>query len=153
MRHILGLLGIIILLAVSASAQGPAGDGVDSGLGRTSRSSGSASSPSYDSFYTPWQFSLDYQYNQINLVGTPFSTSGLNVSLVRNYNQWIGVEGQMGSGVGNTGTTTSPANLSVKSMFLGGGPRLTIRNHTRFEPWGHAIAFGNRGACIPWNGE
>jgi hypothetical protein len=141
MRHLLGLLGITILLAVSASAQGPEGTGGGNELGsKTSRNSGSASSSGYDWGYSPWQFSLGYQYNQINLTGNSFSTNGLYSDLVRNINPWLGVEGQMGAGFGNTGTTTSPSNLNVKNLFLAGGPRITLRNHTRFEPWVHGIA-------------
>jgi hypothetical protein len=49
------------------------------------------------------------------------------------------VEGQVGIGFGNTGTTTTPANLNAQSLFFGGGPRLAYRNHGRIEPWLHLV--------------
>ena len=132
MRQVLSLLGFIFLLAASASAQGPTGVGAGSG---SARGSGSYSRQEY----TPWQVSLGYQYNRINLTGTPFNTNGLNAGVVRYFGRWFGVEGQLGLGFGNTGTTTSPSNLALHSLFAGGGARLAYRNRSRIEPWIHIV--------------
>jgi hypothetical protein len=130
MRRGLLLLGAILCLYVSASAQGPAGAGAGGGNGP--RRSGST----YE--LSEWQLSGGYQYQRINLTGTPFNTNGLNVSVVRYFRRWLGAEGQLGFGFGNTGATTIPPNLSAKSIIAGGGPRLALRGYSRFEPWIHA---------------
>ena len=133
MKRFTCLFGTLFLLAVSASAQGPAGAGAGSG--------GHASSPHTFSYhdYSAWQASAGYQYNQINLLGSPFTTHGLNISVVRFFGRYFGVEGQVGFGFGNTGTTSTPPNLTVQSLFFGGGPRLAFRNRGRIEPWIHGV--------------
>ncbi len=130
-RQTLLLLGAILCLIPSASAQGLAGGGARAQTGSTRRS---------DSTYelSEWQVSAGYQFERVNLLGTPFDTNGLNVSVVRYFNSWFGAEGQLGLGFGNTGATTFPPDLSAKSIIVGVGPRLALRGHTRFEPWIHA---------------
>jgi hypothetical protein len=132
MRRILILVGAVLFLSISAAAQGPAGAG---GGGRGGSHSGSWSRHDL----TDWQFALGYQYNRINLVGSPFNTNGLNTSVVRFFGAWFGVEAQAGFGFGRTGATTNPPNLTAKSLFVGGGPRLALRGHSRIEPWVHAV--------------
>jgi hypothetical protein len=130
MQRLVCLVGSILLLAVSAAAQGPAGAGASpSGRSHT------FSSPDF----TTWQFSMGYQYNRVNLLGTPFTTNGLSMSVARYFGRWLGLEGQMGVGFGNTGATTTPTNLNVQSLFVGGGPRLAFRNRGRLEPWLHLV--------------
>ena len=136
MRRFLVLVGSLAFLSISAHAQGPVGAGA--GIRRTHSTSHSGSEYSGD--LSQWQFSFGYQYNQVNLIGKPFTTSGLNASATRYFTSWFGVEGQAGFGFGNTGTTTSPSNLAVGSVFLGAGPRLALRGHSRIEPWIHAVA-------------
>jgi hypothetical protein len=130
MRQTLSLLGAMLCLCVSATAQGPAGAGA--GRGSTPRS---RSPQEYQ--LSEWQISIGYQYERVNLLGTPFNTNGLNVSLVRYFGRWLGAEGQVGFGFGNTGVTTVPPNLTAKSILAGVGPRLALRGHGRFEPWIH----------------
>jgi hypothetical protein len=86
-----------------------------------------------------WQVAVGYQFNGIHLYATDFHTSGFNVSLARYFGNFFGIEVQTGAGFGNTGTTTFPANLSARSVFVGGGPRFAVRNTGRIEPWGHAV--------------
>jgi len=136
MRRFLVLVGCLALLSISARAQGPAGVGAGGSQSRSTSRSGSE----YAGDLSQWQLSMGYQYNRINLTGNPFSTSGLNVSATRYFASWFGVEGQAGFGFGNTGTTTNPSNLEVGSVFLGVGPRLALRSHSRIEPWIHAVA-------------
>jgi hypothetical protein len=134
MRQTLILVGAVLFLSVSASAQGPAGAGADS---HPRTRSGSHPRTAYE--LTNWQVSLGYQFNRINLTGSPFDTNGLNSSFVRYFGRWIGAEAQLGLGFGNTGAATAPPNLTAKSLFAGGGPRLVLRGHGRIEPWAHAI--------------
>jgi len=134
MKRSICMLGSILLLAISAAAQGPAGAGAGSGTGSRA-SSRTFSSPDF----TNWQVALSYQYNRVNLLGTPFITHGLNIGVTRYFGRWFGIEGQVGAGFGNSGATTTPANLDVKSLFAGGGPRLAFRNSGRIEPWLHFI--------------
>jgi hypothetical protein len=135
MRQTLKLLGVLLFLAVSAGAQGPPPAGVGAGSGSTG-----GSRPFARGDFASWQVSLGYQYNKINLIGTPFNTNGLNADIVRYFGRWFGVEGQFGVGFGNTGSTSTPPNLGVHSLFAGGGVRLAYRNHSRIEPWVHIVA-------------
>jgi opacity protein-like surface antigen len=130
MRRIFPLVVLILIFSIGAAAQGQAGAGAN---GRSSPFP--ASAPSLDP--PQWQLALGYQYNRINLTGSPFNTNGLNGSIARYFGNWFGLEAQVGTGFGNTGSTTSPANLSVKSVFAGTGPRLAYRGHWRIEPWIH----------------
>jgi hypothetical protein len=101
MRQVLILVGAILFFSLSAMAQGPAGAGTKGGGSTRSRTrSGPRPRNNYD--LTKWQVAIGYQYNRINLVGTPFNTNGLNTSVVRFFGRWIGLEGQMGLGYGNT---------------------------------------------------
>jgi hypothetical protein len=125
MRHALILVGVVLFLSISAAAQGPAGAG---------------SGPVSAAGLNQWQLGLGYQYNRINLTGTPFNTNGLNASIVRFFlDRWFGLEAQLGAGFGNAGATTVPANLTVKSLFVGAGPRLAYRGRGRVEPWVHGV--------------
>jgi hypothetical protein len=142
MRQIIGLVGTFLLLAVSAAAQGPAGAGAGGEKASSPKGQGRTRTFSVRE-YSPWQMALGYQYNQINLLGSPFTTNGLNVSAVRYFGRWIGVEGQVGFGFGNTGTTSTPPNLKTQSLFFGAGPRLAYRNRGRIEPWIHVV-FGEQ---------
>jgi hypothetical protein len=129
MRTCIFLLGTFLLFSVSAVAQEPAG------VGSSPHYSG-ASGHNLD----PWQLAVGYQYNRVNLIGTPFNTHGVNVTVTRYFGRWFGVEGQVGTGFfGTTGQTTTPPNLSAKSIFVGGGARLAYRNKSRYEPWIHAV--------------
>jgi hypothetical protein len=140
MRQVLILVGAILFFSLSAMAQGPAGAGTKGGGGESTRSrtrSGPRPRNNYD--LTKWQVAIGYQYNRINLVGTPFNTNGLNTSVVRFFGRWIGLEGQLGLGYGNTGASTIPPSLTAKSLFAGGGPRLAFRGRSRIEPWVHVV--------------
>lgn len=132
MRLRVVLLGGVLLLSLfpsTAKAQGPAGVGSES-----------AGPPVPEHRDSPWQIEVGYQYNRVNLIGSPFSTHGVNVSFARFLKSWLAVEAGLGSGfLGKTGQTTNPPNLDAKSIFVGGGPRVVLHNHTRFEPWAHAL--------------
>jgi hypothetical protein len=120
------LAGLVLFCALGAAAQRPAGVGSDQ-------------VPDYGLAPTKWQVAVGYQYNFIDLTGGTFSTNGMNTSVERYFGKWVGLEGQVGMGFGNTGSTSAPGNLDAKSLFLGAGPRLAYRGHGRFEPWVHAL--------------
>jgi hypothetical protein len=129
MRKAIFILGIILAFSISAAAQGPMGVGSQGGYFTDGEHPND-----------PWQVSLGYQYNRDNLLGSPFNTSGLNVSATRFFGRWLGVEAQLGTGfLGTTGETTTPPKLSVKSIFVGAGPRLAFRTGSRYEPWAHLV--------------
>jgi hypothetical protein len=134
------LVVAVLLFSLSAAAQAPAGAGADGGAGPSSRSrTRPGPGPRYNYDLTEWQVAIGYQYNRINLLGTPFNTNGLNTSVVRFFRSWVGLEGQLGLGYGNTGTATVPPSLIAKSLFAGGGPRLAFRGRSRIEPWVHVV--------------
>jgi|SRR5882672_5733066 len=130
MRQIVILVGAVLFLSASAAAQGPGLAGA-----------GTRSGPRFPSNYghTEWQFAIGYQFNRINMSGVPYNSNGLTTSLVRFFGNWIGLEGQLGLGIGTTGAATVPPSLTTKSVFLGGGPRLVHRGHGRIEPWVHGV--------------
>lgn len=135
MRRIGTLLMGVLVFSIAAQAQGPAGAGAGDGTHGSSRDSSFSRSD-----FTPWQLAIGYQYNRINLVGIPFNTNGANVTITRFFGRWFGLDAQAGAGFfGNTGTSTTPPDLGVHSLFVGGGPRLAYRNHSRIEPWIHAV--------------
>lgn len=136
MRRVLFLVGAVLFFSLSATAQGPVGAGTNGGTFPRTRS---GPSPSYNYDLTEWQVAIGYQYNRINLLGTPFNTNGFNTSVVRFFGRWVGLEGQVGLGFGNTGAATVPPSLTAKSLFAGGGPRLAFRGRSRIEPWAHVV--------------
>ena len=132
MRRFFLIFLVFLAFAGVAAAQGPVG--VGAGSGPRSRTSALSSAN-----FSQWQIAFGYQYNRINLLGTPFNTDGLNVTVTRFFGKWFGVDGQVGTGFfGNTGATSNPPNLGVHTVFVGGGPRVAFRGHSRFEPWVHA---------------
>ncbi len=129
MRTAISLLGAFLFLATSAFAQGPAGVGSEGGY----LSVGNHAE-------NKWEVAIGYQYNRDNLLGSPFNTHGLNVSATRYFGRWLGAEAQLGTGFfGNSGQTSTPPNLDVKSTFFGAGPRVAWRTLGRFEPWAHLV--------------
>jgi len=145
MRQILILVGVVLCLSVPASAQGPAGAGTGVGSGRHSRS---------PSELSKWQLTFGYQFNRINLLGKPFNTNGLNVSTVRYFGKRIGAEAQVGGGFGNTGATTVPPSLTVKSLFAGAARTSRFAamagsnpGHTPSSEWNFSV-LARRQGCL-----
>jgi hypothetical protein len=135
MRHFCSLFAAVFLFPVIAAAQGPVGAGAGSGPTPRSRTSAYSAKD-----FTEWQVAIGYQYDRINLLGTPFNTNGLNIGVTRFFGRWFGLDGQVGIGLGgNTRNSSSPPNLDAHSVFVGGGPRLAFRGRSRFEPWVHVV--------------
>jgi hypothetical protein len=111
--------------------------------------SGTPQSPFAGRAPLPWQVSLGYQFNHINIRGTllPFNTIGVNVSVVRYIVQGFGLEAAAGGGYG-----IAQQNAKAGTLFVGAGAHFIYMNRTRFEPWAHGLIGGatlNLGAPIP----
>lgn len=132
MRKFVLLLGATLCLSGVAKAQ-------DRTVSFAAPSPAAASPQYFGPETTQWQLAVGYQYNNIKLGSSRFHTNGFNTSIVRFFGNSFGLEGQVGAGFGNTGTATSPTNLDVKSVFVGGGPHLAYRGESHLEPWVHAI--------------
>src|ERR1700722_6835260 len=124
MRVAIFLLGIFLFLSASAAAQGPAGVGTPDGAG-------TGYSPASLQNGEPWQIGIGYQFNRDNLLGSPFNTNGVIISVGRSFRTWSAGEAQVGGGLTHvTGGSSIPPNLGGKSLFGGAGPRLVYRNRT-----------------------
>jgi opacity protein-like surface antigen len=132
MRKFVLLLGAILSVSVMAKAQ-------DRVMSFAAPSPAAASPQFFGTSTTHWQLAAGYQFNSIKLGSSRFNTNGFNTSIVRFFGNSFGLEGQVGAGFGNTGTSTSPSNLTAKSVFVGGGPRLAYRGESRLQPWVHAV--------------
>jgi hypothetical protein len=130
MRGVFFLTAIFLLFSGSAAAQGPAGVGAEPGFFSTGAHE-----------ENKWNLGVGYQYNRDHLVGNPFNTSGISVTTARFLDRWFAIEAQLGTGLtGNTGQSSAPPNLTAKSLFIGAGPRVAYRTHSRYEPWVHLLA-------------
>lgn len=87
-----------------------------------------------------WEMGVGFQYTDfLPASGTRFHNLGINTSVTRFFGEWFGIEGDLGLGFGNTGKATDPPNLTAKSLFVAGGPRIAYRSNSRWEPWGHFL--------------
>ena len=137
MRRYILLLGFLCSFSLAAAAQGPQGVGSDS-YGETAIRAGVGAEPTAP-LASPWRFAVGYQYNRIDLSGTPFTTVGANISASRLFTNWLGAEAQAGFGFGNSGGTTVPSNLTVKTTLVAAGPRLVLP-----RPWPADRSLGPR---------
>lgn len=86
--------------------------------------------------YPTWQLSMGFQYQHFHINGASFPTYGYDTDIIRSVNNWGSLEGMGAFGFGHLAGSGSPA---TKSLFVGGGPRITIRNDSRIEPWVHVL--------------
>jgi hypothetical protein len=84
----------------------------------------------------PWQLGVGFQYLQFNVLGQSFHNFGYQADVTRYLNNWFGLEGTAIAGFGSLSTNSS---IDAKSLFLGGGPHISIHNSNHFEPWVHLI--------------
>jgi hypothetical protein len=97
----------------------------------------SGGSPAAAGYATPrWEVGTGYQYNYIDIRGafSPFSTNGFNISGTRYFGRVLGIEADTGFGFGH-----AAPGVSARSIFVGGGPHIAYRTHSRFEPWVHGL--------------
>jgi hypothetical protein len=87
----------------------------------------------------PWQLTIGYQFNHIDIRGAlpPFNTIGVNASLVRYIRSGLGVEAAAGGAYGK-----AVDSASLGSLFVGAGLHLIYTNRTHFEPWAHGLLGG-----------
>ncbi len=101
--------------------------------------SGAPQSPFAGRSPLPWQVSVGYQFNHVNVRGSliPFNAIGVNASVVRYIVQGFGLEAAAGGGYG-----IAQQNAKAGTLFVGAGAHLIYMNRTRFEPWGHGLIGG-----------
>ena len=85
----------------------------------------------------PWQLGVGFEYLHFNVLGQSFHNLAYQAGVTRYFSNWFGLEGTAIAGFGHTGTSPS---IDAKSLFLGGGPHISLLNTTHFEPWVHVIA-------------
>lgn len=89
----------------------------------------------------PWQLGVGFQYLHYNVLGLSFHNLGYKADITRYFNNWFGVEGTAIAGFGHAGPNGS---VDAKSLFLGGGPHISIYNTNHFEPWAHILVGWDR---------
>ena len=92
-----------------------------------------------------FQLGFGYQYQHFSVLGQTFHDHGYNTDVSVHVFDWItgaslrlavAAEGTAVFGFGNTGGTP---NLTAKSLFIGGGPHVSIQSDSRIEPWIHVL--------------
>ena len=146
MQKFLLLLAAISLVSVTAAAQDSSATVTFVDPGAPAPAAPPAPQISSSGFY-PWQVAIGYQLDLDHLSagpwngggGSTFHTNGLNFSVVRYFGTLFGLEGQIGTGFGNTGGSTTPKNITAKSVFAAGGAHFSLRDSQKVEPWVHAL--------------
>jgi hypothetical protein len=132
MRKLLMLAVLLFCVALTAAADDPAVDAVPS-LPSDAPAAPASSTPAD---YSKWQLAAGFQYQHYKVYGLSFPNYGFSADVTRALNKWGSLEGMVGFGFGNA---SGPVNPDAKSLFLGGGPRLTMRDKSKFEPWMHVL--------------
>jgi opacity protein-like surface antigen len=86
--------------------------------------------------YTKWELGVGFQYQHYKAFGLSFPNYGFNTDITRAVNRWGALEGMVALGFGHGGGTLNP---EAKSLFVGGGPRVTVRSRSKLEPWFHLL--------------
>jgi hypothetical protein len=93
-----------------------------------------------------FEVGINYQFERYREFGSNFDNNGIlgsfNVHVFDpltsvSWRLTAALEGAAGAGFG--GQTGGTPNLAVKSVFVGGGPRLAIESAARLEPWVHLL--------------
>ena len=85
----------------------------------------------------PWQIELGFQYLHYDVLGLSFHDLAYQAGVTRYLTNNFGVEGTAIAGFGHAGSSPS---ITANSIFLGGGPHISLLNRNHFEPWVHVIA-------------
>ena len=133
MRKLFVLCGAILCLSLTAAAQETTA---------VFDATSPASEPAAPGSLTPpdreaWQLGIGFQYQHYVVLGQNFHTFGYNADITRYLNNWFGIEGTAAFGYGSAGTTPS---ISAKSLFVGGGPHVSLHSGSRVEPWVHVLS-------------
>jgi opacity protein-like surface antigen len=81
--------------------------------------------------------SVSYSYFRLGGSGG-FNQNGVSGSLAYNPNRWLGLVGDFG------GYHASPGGVSLNTYTYLFGPRLTLRNPTKINPFAQALIGGSR---------
>ncbi len=81
--------------------------------------------------------SLSYSYFRLG-GSNGLNQNGVSGSLAYNPNRWLGLVGDIG------GYHASPSGVSVNTYTYLFGPRLTLRNPTKINPFGQVLFGGSR---------
>lgn len=85
----------------------------------------------------PWQLSMGYQYMYFDFRGFKANMSGTNTTIVRYFNDHLGVEGSIATEFGRL----NPAFYG-RMILYDGGVRWTFHRTGKWEPWVHGDAGG-----------
>jgi hypothetical protein len=133
MRKSLILCVALLSISVTASAQ-------DSSAAldmSSSESMPAAPAPLIPADREPWQLGVGFQYLHFAVLGQTFHDFGYQADVTRYFSNWFGLEGTAIAGFGHTDANS---NVDAKSLFLGGGPHVTLWNTAHLEPWVHVLA-------------
>jgi hypothetical protein len=92
-----------------------------------------------------FQIGAGYQAQHYRVLGQSFHTNGYNTDFSVHAFDWItgaslrvavAAEGTATFGFGHTPGTP---NLNAKSLFIGGGPHVSIQSESFIEPWVHVL--------------
>lgn len=137
MRKLSILCAALFCFSITASAQDPT-----AALDAASPASEPAAPASLiPADRDPWQLGVGFQYLHYNVLGLKFHDLGYQADLTRYFNNWFGVEGTVIAGFGHAGSNPS---FVAKSVFLGGGPHISLHNFNRLEPWAHVLVGWDR---------
>ncbi|HWF13201.1 MAG TPA: hypothetical protein VG272_05660 [Candidatus Acidoferrales bacterium] len=135
MRKLTILCVALFCLSLTASAQdSPAA--FDTASPASEAVPAPAPAPLLPSDRDPWQVGLGFQYLQFNVLGVRFHDFAYKVDGTRYLNNWFGVEGAVIAGFGHV---EGAPKVDAKSLFLGGGPHISVYNSRHLEPWVHAL--------------
>jgi hypothetical protein len=84
----------------------------------------------------PWQVGMGFEYLHFNVLGVKFHDFAYKLDGARYLNNWFAVEGTVIAGFGHV---EGAPNIDAKSLFLGGGPHVTLYNSKHLEPWVHVL--------------
>jgi hypothetical protein len=133
MRKSLILCAALLCISLTASAQ----DSTAALDASSSESVPAAPASLIPADREPWQLGVGFQYLHFNVLGQTFHDFGYQADVTRYLSNWFGIEGTAIAGFGHTDANSS---VDAKSLFLGGGPHVTLWNAAHLEPWVHVIA-------------
>jgi len=131
MRKLSVLCAALFCLSLTASAQ----DSTAAFDASNSASEPAAPASLIPADRDPWQLGVGFEYLHFNVLGQKFHDFGYQAGITRYLTNWFGVEGTAIAGFGNLANNSGTA----KSLFLGGGPHISVHDYNHFEPWVHVI--------------
>ena len=94
----------------------------------------------------PIQLAAGYQYQDYKVLGRKFHDNGYNTDFSMHVFDWltgssfrVAVAAEGTAAMGFAGLTNGTPRLDAKSLFLGGGPHVSVESNSRIEPWLHVL--------------